>query len=151
MKLPAFFRKRRRTLFIRLVANGVGQAIMTVAIAILVWLVFDWLAASLGQGVDETFAWMIGGLLVATGASVVLRILERLDAERLAENYVTRVRLRLFDALTSGPVLTMQRRGLGPTMLRFVTDLTAVRQWVCNGLARLIVAPLAATGEHRSL
>ncbi len=146
MKLPAFFRKRRRTLFIRLVANGVGQAIMTVAIAILVRLVFEWLAASPWRGVDETFAWMIGGLLVATGGSVVLRILERLDAERLAENYVTRVRLRLFDALTSGPVLTMQRRGLGPTMLRFVTDLTAVRQWVGNGLARLIVAPLAAAG-----
>lgn len=146
MKLPAFFHGRRRTLLVRLVANGAGQAALAIAIAVLVRGIFELLTEAGVDHADGAFSWMVAGLIAATAVNIVLRILERQDAARLAENYVTRIRLRLFDALTVGPVLTGKRRSLGPLLLRFVTDLTAVRQWVSQGLARLIVASLASTG-----
>ena len=146
MKLPAFFYGQRRTLLSRLVANGAGQAALAVAVAILVRDVFQLLRETPAEHANDSFSWMIAGLVAATAGNIVLRILERLDAQRLAENYVTRIRLRLFDALTAGPVLSTKRRSLGPMMLRFVTDLTAVRQWVSQGLSRLIVASLASAG-----
>ncbi|MFQ5764528.1 MAG: ATP-binding cassette domain-containing protein [Rhodospirillales bacterium] len=146
MKLPAVFHGRRRALLIRLVANGAGQAALAVAVAVLVRGLFQFLMEPPVDHTNDAFSWMIAGLVAATAVNIVLRILERQDAARLAENYVTRIRLRLFDALTAGPVLTGKRRSLGPMMLRFVTDLTAVRQWVSQGLARLLVASLASIG-----
>ncbi len=154
MRLPLLLHGKRRRLFARLVANGLGQAAAAVAGGLLVHGLFQRVTPALGlapnganagTGLDG-FAWMIGALAATIMVSLALRVIERRDAARLGENYVTQLRLRLFDALSTTPVMGARRRGLGPTMLRFVTDLTAVRQWVSNGLARLVVASLAITG-----
>ncbi|MFQ5774698.1 MAG: ATP-binding cassette domain-containing protein [Kiloniellaceae bacterium] len=146
MKLPRLLHERRRRLFARLVANGLAQAATAIGIALLVRGAFAQAAAGSPAPLDWRFASVMGLLAAAIALNAVLRVVERADAVRLGEDYVTRIRLRLFDAVTAGPVLTMTRRGLGSTMLRFVTDLTAVRQWISDGLARLIVASLAAAG-----
>ncbi len=147
MRLPGLLRDGRRGLFLRVVANGVAQAGVTIAIAALARHAFDLLAgAGAAPASPHAIALVVSGLVLATAANVTLRVVERQHAEQLAEAYVTQVRLRLYDALTSAPVLTMQRRALGPMMLRFVTDLTAVRQWVSNGLARLVIGGLAMIG-----
>jgi len=150
MRLPPLFHKRRRLLFARLVANGFGQAAAAIGIALLVRALFRRMGAvangvPAGDGADG-IAWMIAALAATIACSIALRVIERRDAARIGEDYVTQVRLRLFDALGATPVIGVKRRGLGPTMLRFATDLTAVRQWVSNGLARLVVAPLGVAG-----
>lgn len=158
MRLPLLLHGKRRYLFARLVANGLGQAAAAIAGGLLVRGLFQRVTpasnlapslapngANAGTGLDG-FAWMIAALAATIVISLALRVIERRDAARLGENYVTRLRLRLFDALSAVPVMGARRRGLGPTMLRFVTDLTAVRQWVSNGLARLVVASLAIAG-----
>lgn len=147
MRLPRLFHKRRRLLFARLVANGFGQAATAIGIALLVRALFRRMEASAATGAaGDGLAWMIAALAATIACSLALRVIERRDAARIGEDYVTQVRLRLFDALGATPAIGAARRGLGPTMLRFATDLTAVRQWVSNGIARLIVAPLGVAG-----
>ena len=150
MKQPRLIDKGRRRLFARLVANGLGQAGAAMAVAFLVRTVFGRLGTSSADtaptSTSTSILWIMAVLVGVVGLTALFRIVERQDAERLGQNYVTQVRLRLFDALTLVPVLTRKRRGLGPTLLRFVTDLTAVRQWIANGVARLVVASIAITG-----
>ncbi len=148
MRLPHLLHGKRRLLFARLVANGVGQAAAAVAGGLLVHALFQRVArpsADAAAAEPAGIAWMAAALAATIALSLALRVIERRDAARLGEDYVTQLRLRLFDALSATPA-PGRRRSLGPTMLRFVTDLTAVRQWVSNGLARLAVSALAIAG-----
>lgn len=148
MRLPRILHRRRYGLLLRLGGNGIAQAAAAIGMAQLVRAAFVRMEQT-GSGPSGFLTGLLpvfGALLLVTGISMTLRVFERRDAARLGEDYVMQVRLRLFDALTGGPALTLERRGLGPTMLRFVTDLTAVRQWVAQGIARLLVASLAIVG-----
>jgi ABC-type multidrug transport system fused ATPase/permease subunit len=68
-------------------------------------------------------------------------VAERRIAERLAQQYVAAIRRRLLRA-----TLDRDQRSSGPSrgaaLLRFVGDLGAVRNWIANGVARLVVAAL---------
>lgn len=151
MRLPRLWGGRRARLMAYLIANGVAQAAIAIAVAMLVRLTFD--RATVG-GKDPS-EWSLTQLMALLGAALVLalvlRVVERVHAARLGEAYVTRIRLRLFAALAADPTAATQRRGLGPTMLRFVTDLTAVRRWISEGLARGIVGSLATVGGIAAL
>jgi ABC-type multidrug transport system fused ATPase/permease subunit len=85
------------------------------------------------------------GLLAAALLGAWLRMRERVDAERLGQDYIYDVRLTLFDRLSTLRPRDLQRRSRGGTLLRFVGDLTALRQWASLGVARLTVAAVTAS------
>lgn len=147
--LPPIFAPHRRLLFIRLVINGILQALAIIGSMLLVRHAFNVL---LNPAFDDpevnlyemTDVWQVclfaGGLLTCTGAAAWLRWLERVDAERLGQDYVHRVRVLLFDRMRRFAPRAMSRRTTGATMLRFVGDLSSIRRWVSLGLARIVVA-----------
>ncbi|MBK7541032.1 MAG: ABC transporter ATP-binding protein [Candidatus Competibacteraceae bacterium] len=144
MALPRILDGRRRGLWLRLVGNGLAQAVAAVATTLLIRHVFDrWLTAP-RAALPLALAW-IGAALVALALSRAwLRMRERTDAELLGQDYVYRVRLAIFDRLGTLAPRVLQRRRRGSLMLRFVGDLSALRQWVSLGLARLSVAGVTA-------
>ncbi|MFQ5619666.1 MAG: ABC transporter ATP-binding protein [Rhodospirillales bacterium] len=146
MSLPAIFHGPRRALLVRLVANGAVQAAATVATALVVRHLFDELLSQGGQVGGRSLGVAAAFVALTAVAMAWLRVLERTDAERLGQDYVARVRLRVFDHLSRLSLRAQRQRGRGALMLRFVTDLNGVRQWVSRGLARFIVAGIAASG-----
>lgn len=142
---------RRRWLLARLVAVGVGQAAAAIVTALLVQLAFDRLVATGASVGSRRYLLVAGGLVGAAALSAVLRAVERIEAERLGQHYVYQLRLVLYDRLTSLPPRTIQRRSQGAVALRFVGDITAVRQWVSRGLARLVVGATMVSGALAAL
>lgn len=123
--------RRRRWTFTRLLANGLVQAGAAVSLPFAI-------AAQAGGASLAGLAGLAGlaALLVAAKAQ------EFVDAERLGADYVQRVRLSLLDGLLAGTASTRH----GVAMSRLTNDLSALKDWVGMGLARLIVAPLALGG-----
>lgn len=152
-ELPAIFAGKRRWIFLRLVINGFLQAISIVGSMLLVRHAFDVL---LNPAFDDpevhlfemtdvsTVIYLAVGLLACTGLAAWLRWMEQVDAELLGQDYVHRVRLRLYDKMCRCAPRALSRRSTGSTMLRFVGDLNALRRWVSLGLARIIVAIIVA-------
>ncbi len=152
--LPPIFAPERRRLFARLVANGILQAAMIVGSMLLVRHAFDVL---LNPAFDDpevnlfdpgevmTIGLFALALLACTGVAAWLRLMERVDGERLGEGYVHRVRLALFDQMGKFAPRALSRRTTGATALRFVSDLSAIRRWVSLGLARIVVAVVVST------
>ena len=147
--LPPIFAQGRRRIFMRLILNGILQAVMIVGSMLLVRHAFDVL---LNPAFDDpevnlfemtevsTIALFAGGLLACTGFAALLRLLEHVDAERLGQDYVHRVRMTLYDQMSKFAPRSVSRRSSGATMLRFVGDLTALRRWISMGLARIVVS-----------
>lgn len=142
--LPRIVAEGRWRLLALLVANGVGQAIAAIVAALAVERAFSLLTAAARPPatVASTGAVLVGAGIVTAG----LRSRERVDAERLGQGYVHRVRLGLFARLTAMSPRSVQARSQGGTALRFVGDLNALRRWVSLGLARLVVAGTTAVG-----
>jgi ABC-type multidrug transport system fused ATPase/permease subunit len=81
------------------------------------------------------------GAIAAAGVTVAgLRVAERAVAERVGCDYATAVRAALFRRIVRLPQSTLSRRSTGGLALRFVGDLSAMRGWVAQGVARLISA-----------
>lgn len=139
-ELPGLFVGRGRRYFLRLIANGCGQALCTLATAFMVQYAFDNLLLS-GKAVAGRSLLYLGLGFAATAAGMAwLRMTERVDAERLGQDYIHRTRKQAYRHLTALAPRALQRRSRGALMLRFVTDLSALRNWVSLGLARLAVA-----------
>lgn len=147
MALPAILAGRRRRLFGLLIANGLGQALGAVAVAALVRHGFDVLVSTPPAADLRTLATTTIGLLGVTLALSWLRWRTSLDAERLGQDYVHAVRMRLFRHLARVGVTAAGRISHGALLLRFVGDLAATRNWVSLGLARLTVAGLATAAS----
>lgn len=143
MELPRIIAGRRRKQFAWLVANGVAQACTAVATALLVRQGFDaLLIASAPDALGGVLA-MVAALLAVVGVNAWLRWRGNLDAERLGQGYVHAVRMRLFRHIVSIGAEGARQISRGALLLRFVGDLTATRNWVSLGLARLTVSGLA--------
>ncbi|MBD2204964.1 ABC transporter ATP-binding protein [Calothrix sp. FACHB-1219] len=151
MQIPRIFSGIRMWLLTRLVMNGFFQAIATLANAFLVELAFDKIITAANFSSYQQI-WQIGlGLLAAAVVTALLRMMERTDAERIGQEYVYELRLILYDRLMSLSPRTLQNRSQGGVMLRFVSDLSAIRQWVSLGLARLVVAITVAIASLLAL
>ena len=61
------------------------------------------------------------------------------------------VRLMLYHRLGSLTPRDLQQQSRGGHLLRFIGDLTALRQWISLGLARLIVASITAVAALTAL
>jgi ABC-type multidrug transport system fused ATPase/permease subunit len=129
-----------------LVLNGILQAVMAIIMAVLVRNVFDtFIVASDRPEQDTIHLWrFVLGLSGVVFCGALLRWRERIDAEKLGQSYVFDVRLQLFDRLSQLSLRAAQQSSVGAAFLRFAGDLTALRQWVSLGLARLSVATITA-------
>jgi ABC-type multidrug transport system fused ATPase/permease subunit len=143
MRLPAILAGRRRTLFAFLVANGVGQAMVATATALLVQHGFDALVTAAAPPETVTVALLAAAMLATIVANAWLRWRAMLDGERLGQGYVHAVRMCLFRHITAIGADGARQMSRGALMLRFVGDLTALRNWVSLGLSRLTVSGLA--------
>ena len=156
--LPPILDHGGRFVLSRLVLNGVLQAGMVVGTMFLVRHAFDGLLLPEGSGGPAQFLGLHGlpatiffaaGLFLFAGFAALLRMFELVDAERLGQRYVHRVRMALFNQMAKFPPRTIAKVGSGAILLRFVGDLTALRTWVSRGLARIVVAAIVvvlATG-----
>lgn len=125
------------------------------------WWPFVWLAgAALGQGGmlvvsavavrdaigsvrqgDAALPVMALVMLAAAGIGfAALRYAERVLAERVGQSYVAETREALFLRLSKAPASWLTQRRAGALSLRYVGDLTALKNWVGVGLARAISA-----------
>ena len=88
---------------------------------------------------DNTLPLLSLALLAASGMSIAaMRYGERIVAERVGQDYVAALRVRLFQHLAQASTRDIAHRRNGALSLRFVGDLSAVRNWVSLGLVRLI-------------
>jgi ABC-type multidrug transport system fused ATPase/permease subunit len=122
-KIPPAIKGQRIWLLVRLVLNGFAQVAVAVANARLIKLAFDRLIKT-NHSAFNTMAWQIGlGLALAAVLIAALRVLERTDAERIGQHYADKVRMTLYDRLTTLSPRALQSRSQGGVMLRFVGDL----------------------------
>ncbi len=142
--LPRVLQGPRLRLFGWLIANGVGQAGAAVGTALLVRHGFDTLVSA-GQPLTASLAFLFGGGLIASiVVTALLRWRAQIDAEKLGQGYVHAVRMMLFRHLSRIGATGARQMSKGAIVLRFVGDLSALRQWVSLGLARLTVSGIAA-------
>ena len=132
--------RRRRSILMRLIVNGFIQAMMSVANAQLVKLAFDNLIRDTSSSFTKDAITIGLGLTGTAIALAWLRIRERVDAVKMGQSYAYTVRMALYRKLTKMSPRALQSRSQGGVTLRFVGDLTSLRQWVSFGLARIIVA-----------
>ncbi|MDX1607177.1 MAG: ABC transporter ATP-binding protein, partial [Candidatus Competibacterales bacterium] len=136
-RLPPLLAEGRAPLLARLIFWGLLQAAVLVVTVLLVRRTFDALFAA-----EPSVTPWAAGLTLLGLALAGLRVLTRVDAERLGQHYIASVRDRLFRRVLALSQRQRQQRRLGHLMLRFIGDLSALRNWVSQGLAQLLVAGL---------
>lgn len=151
MSIPRVLKGQRRSLLARLIINGLAQAAAAVGTAWLVKRVFDYMLLPQSPAPEAGMLWEALGLAVTAGMIAGLRMLERIDAERMGQGYISEVRMVLYDRLSSLAPRALQKRSQGGVALRFVGDMTALRRWVSLGLARLAVATVMLAGALAAL
>lgn len=127
----ALFDRRRRRLLSGLLAVAVTQLAATMFVA---------------QALHEPAR---GALPLAAAAALIgfgCEALSRRLSEGLGLDYVTAVRQALFRHLMQAEPEQVQRRRHGAMLQSFVGDLTALRQWVAEGIMRALLAVVALCG-----
>ncbi len=142
MNLPPIIKGPRISIFVRLLANGLAQAFVTIATILLIRLAFDHLITTSQAGELNLILWIGSGLIVTAVCMGWLCMMERVDAERMGQSYIHQVRMTLFKHLSTLAPRVLQRRSRGAIVLRFIGDLGALRRWVSLGLVRVSVAGL---------
>lgn len=139
MKLPPILSTKRRRFFLLLIGNGFLQALATVGITLMIKFTFD---QYLDTSASPTISlWYMGmGFLCAALLISWLRYRERLDAECVGQDYVHQLRIKMFVKYCNSDLRELEQYSKGAISLRFATDLSAIRQWISQGLSRLIVA-----------
>ena len=146
--MPPLWSGERHLQFLRLTGYGILQATAAVVAALLVRAGFDRIADPTATG---SLSVLIGGLALAAATVAGLRFLETVESERLGQGYVHELRTRLFAHLLElGPEARLPC-GRGALLVRFSGDLTALRQWLARGLARLLVSGIATLGTIGAL
>ncbi len=141
--LPKLFAAGRRARLAFLVVNGIFQAALAVASALLIKQAFDQFIATPAQPGESNIWVFAGALAVIIALTALLRWRGHIDAEVLGQSYVHAVRMRLFQHVARIGADGARQMSKGALMLRFVGDLSALRQWVSLGVARLLVSGLA--------
>ena len=138
-RMPRMFAGRRRWLLAQLVVIGFAQAAAAVATVFLVRHTFDLFHRARGSIPEAGLP--LGLTLVGVALfDAWLRSSERIRAEALGQRYVLHVRSVLFAHMTRVAPRLLRARNPGGILLRFLGDLTPLRQWVSLGIARITVA-----------
>lgn len=131
-----------------LILNGFAQAAALVAMSIVTQIMIDGLRSP-AQTSDNLI-----NAAIMISASVGLGWLkwrERIDAETMGQDYVAEIRLMVFQHVSQLSVHALGESRKGLILLRFVNDLTSLRQWVTLGLARLAVSGVVLAGAMCAL
>lgn len=135
MKPPKLLAGRRGRLFAALVGLSLLQAIGFAGTALATRTAFS----ALSQ--NENISALILGILVGSAALAVLaHFCFRIFAEAIGQDYAKSVRLRLFEHASASAQSDLDKRRRGYQFMRFIGDLTALKQWPGLGLPRLIQA-----------
>jgi ABC-type multidrug transport system fused ATPase/permease subunit len=151
VKLPRLLAGKRRHVFARLVVNGMAQAAAALAVAGLLRHAFDDVLAGAAPGIRGELWLTLGAVAFAVGITAALRRREHIDGEILAQSYAHRLRRAMYARLYATVPFELQRLSRGAVLLRFLSDLTAITQWIGQGFARLLVAGVSAAGALTSL
>ncbi|WP_448851622.1 ABC transporter transmembrane domain-containing protein [Corynebacterium sp. 335C] len=128
-RMPPVWRGRRRGLMAALVGLGVAQAALGLLMAFAVDVLLDDAGARRG-------AWTAA--LAASAVVIGLaRWAERVVAEDLGQDYVREQRRRLVASAVGGRAA---RSSLGTILTRASNDMSAVRNWIANGIVPLLTA-----------
>jgi len=139
MNLPRLSQGARAGYLAWLIVNGCAQAAIVISMALLMQHAFDRLIGAGGTHGRIPFEYLAGFFLIVV-ANASLRWRERVDAEKLGQDYILELRQQLFAHMSRLSPRSLQRRSQGGTMLRFIGDMNALRQWISLGVARLAVA-----------
>lgn len=143
MSLPPIYVGARARWLAALVACGIVQAASAVVAAVAIQRTLD---AALAHG-GASHAWIFVAVMLAAGVvGGTARWLERHLAERLGQDYVSDLRIRMFATLAHRNATSGQSATRGAVQLRFITDLSALSNWISLGQARLIVSSLLLAG-----
>ncbi|MEA2109786.1 MAG: ABC transporter ATP-binding protein [Pseudomonadota bacterium] len=140
MEIPSILVKNRIRILLCLTANGLGQSMVAIMAMLLVRSAFDNLIKH-DANVQTQYIYYYGlGFIILATAKGFLRMTERIDAEKLGQNYTHQIRMLLFKSLSRSAPRTLQKRSRGAIVLRFIGDLNALKRWVSLGLVRIAVA-----------
>lgn len=95
--------------------------------------------------------WIVGAILVANLLLGLFKWHEMIAAQRMGEDYAMDMRRNAFHHLSTLSVHAQSSLRGGSLQLRFVNDLTAIRSWISNGLARLIISATISSGAVAAL
>ena len=134
----------------RITANGRAKGIALVALLALGQAAAAGLAAfatrdvfaALGDRADGLPTAALSAIALVGLAIALLRVGERVLAERVGQSYAASLRLALFTHLTKVSARDVAERRSGALAMRFVGDLAAVRGWVSLGIARCLSAAI---------
>lgn len=124
---------RERSLFAGLLLLALAQSLIVMIPAWAVQHIFDRLgrAARTASLPAET---LVGIFIAGAVAAFLMEVLKRRLAAEMGLRHAAAIRLALFNRqISSNP---QRPRNSGAALLPFVGDLTAVRRWVSEGLAR---------------
>ncbi|NGO55210.1 ABC transporter ATP-binding protein [Allomesorhizobium camelthorni] len=134
MRLPAILTGVRLAALAVLIAIGFAQAATSLALVAIVGAAVSGEGPALGQG------WLIVTASLSLGIALfALRVMQRRRGAAFALDYVREVRGLLVEQLFALPPAAGQT-GLGLIMTRLITDLSAIRSWLADGVASLFVA-----------
>lgn len=139
--MPAFLTPARARLFALLTAISLAQLALGVTAAALVSDLFR--GISLGQQLAAGRPILLGGAIVLVALAELAR---RVTTEALGLDYARSVRLALLERMLRRPSHGSRPRSRGSELLPFVGDLTALRQWWSDGVARGSSAAFIALG-----
>lgn len=135
--LPPILEGQRRWQLAALIGFALGQALAAGLIAFATRDVFEALRTSANAPLAA-----LAGIVAAGFAIAILRYGERVVAERLGQDYTAALRLKIFLHLSRVPARALAQRRVGHLSMRFVGDLSSVRNWISLGLARLVSAAI---------
>lgn len=138
--LPRIYAGPRRARIRRLLLSGVAQTAVAFVVA---WS----LRTSIGRiAAGESLSLPVTALVGGGIGMLALRVVQRAEAERIGQDYVTKVRTRLFARIAALPPNATRNERFGLTLTRMVTDLNSLRSWVSQGFAQVLVASVAIPG-----
>ncbi len=146
LMLPKIISGYRKRLFVRLVLIGFLQAFCSFYGVWLIKALFDQMQPASIDVVTQPTEYYLYGLLACALLGAFLRYAERVESERLGQHYVYQTRLLLYKRLSRLNSRSIQGQGKGGLMLRFIGDLSALRLWVSQGVAKFTVGGVMIGG-----
>ncbi|NCP00857.1 MAG: ABC transporter ATP-binding protein [Sphingomonadales bacterium] len=145
--MPELFNPRRLWLLAALITNGFFQVGALAAVAFLIREIMN----ASNDTAALSVPWASGGLIAANLALGFLKWHELVASQRLGEDYSMDMRRAAFHHLGRLSLHAQTKLRGGSLQLRFVNDLTAIRNWISQGLARLILSTIIALGAVAAL
>lgn len=140
-RVPRLAAGDRRVTLATLVLGALVQAGLIVAAALSARHTLD--AVMQDQATAGVAWWWLGATAAAFIGIAALGWWKLVLGERMAQDYISEVRLAMFDTLATLSSTGRQRRSRGAVMLRFMGDSQALRDWAAQGAPGLASAVLS--------